>query len=208
MDNKKIIIFDFDGVIADSLPLALEVNRLSRPTLTSERYQAAFDGNINDARYEDKVVRQIDFIAEYGKRFVMLGIDPEKKKIIQQLASEFPLFIISSTVDRIINDFLVRHEIAACFTTVLGNDVATSKVEKFALLLARQQVATADVIFITDSAGDVKEAKAAGIKTIVGILGGYQTAAALEKSEPTVIVENFSQFYDFVHQTINKKSAN
>ncbi|MCX6779259.1 MAG: HAD-IA family hydrolase [Candidatus Magasanikbacteria bacterium] len=196
MKSNKVIIFDFDGVIADSLAIAFEVNQLSRPTLTLERYKAGFDGNINDVKYEDKVVREVDFFKEFGDRFATLSIDPEKKKIIQTLATEFKLFIISSTNGDIIRKYLQKLD---CFTDILGNEVQSSKVKKFNMLFNKYNIKPTDIIFITDSSGDMKEAKEANIQTIVGILGGYQNEESLKKGNPTAIVENFSQFYDFVH---------
>ena len=58
--KEKIIIFDFDGVIVDSFAVAFETNKLARPTLTRERYRSKFNGNINDAQFEDEQVREID----------------------------------------------------------------------------------------------------------------------------------------------------
>lgn len=199
MENNNIIIFDFDGVIADSLMIAFEVNKLSKPTLTLDRYQAAFDGNINEAKYEDKIVRKIDFFKEYGKRFSILGIDQEKKNFIQKLAQEFQLYIISSTTGVIIREYLHRHNILHCFTDMLGNEIHTSKVTKFTMLFDQHHINPEKVIFITDSSGDMREARKVGIQWIVGILGGYQNKDSLKNGEPTIIVENFSQFYDFVH---------
>lgn len=202
MKNNKIIIFDFDGVIADSLNIAFEVNKLSKPSLTLERYRAGYNGNINEVQYKDKVVNKINFFKEYGERFADLGIDPEKKNFIQKLAQEFQLFIISSTTGDIIREYLKRHDIFDCFTDIFGNEIDTSKVKKFHMLFNQYNIKADDVIFITDSSGDVDEAKEAGVRTIVGILGGYQNEEILEKSTPTTILSNFSQFYDFVHLDI------
>lgn len=196
--SPRIIIFDFDGVIADSLSIAFEVNKLSKPTLTLERYQAAFDGNINDAKYKDKVVREIDFNKEYGERFAVLGIDAEKKKFIQKLAQEFQLFIVSSTDGKIIREYLRRHQILDCFADILGNEIHTSKVKKFNMLFDQHNMDSKDVIFIADTLGDLKEAREAGIITTVGILGGYQGEKSLRKANPTIVVKNFSEFYDVV----------
>lgn len=203
MKKGDSIIFDFDGVIADSLSIAFEVNKLSKPTLTLERYQAAFDGNINDAKYEDKVVRKIDFNKEYGERFATLGIDAEKKKFIQKLAKEFQLYIVSSTDGKIIREYLCRHQILDCFIAILGNEIHTSKVKKFRMLFDQYNIDPKNVIFIADTLGDLKEAKEAGIASIIGILGGYQKEESVEKAKPTMIVDNLSQFYNAVHPEIN-----
>ena len=199
MRKDIIIFFDFDGVIADSFKIAFDINKLSRPSLTIERYRAAFNENINEAQLEDKVVRKIDFVREYSKGFTSLDITPEIKNFIQKLAQEFQLFIISSTVGDTIHEYLSRHDILNCFTDILGNEIETSKIRKFQMLSQKYSIDLTNVIFLTDTTGDINEAKKAGIKQIVGILGGYQNEATLKKARPTRIVKNFSQFYDYVH---------
>jgi phosphoglycolate phosphatase-like HAD superfamily hydrolase len=55
-----------------------------------------------------------------------------------------------------------------------------------------------NAIFITDTSGDIKEAKEAEIGYIVGILGGYQTKNSIEKAKPDIIVKNFKDFFQIV----------
>lgn len=85
MRKEKIIIFDFDGVIADSFEIAFAINKISRPAITRERYRKLFDGNIYDAKYEETAVKEVDFFAEYGQRFKTLGIDDKIKPVLKKL---------------------------------------------------------------------------------------------------------------------------
>lgn len=197
MNQRKAIFFDFDGVIADSLSIAFEVNKMTRPTLTLERYKSYFNGNINEIKYEDESIREVDFFKEYGKRFETLSIDEQKKNVIQKLAKEFQLFIISSTTTSIIRSYLQRHKILSYFTEILGNEISPSKTKKFEMLFEKYNLTPNNIIFITDSSGDMKEARKVGIKAIVGILGGFQSKADLKHGNPTVIVKDFFQFNDF-----------
>jgi len=200
MSDNKVIFFDFDGVIADSLSIAFEVARMSRPHLTLDKYRAYFDGNIHEVNHEDGAVRKVDFIEEYGKRFEDLGIEEQKTHVIRKLSESFRLFIISSTTGGIIRSYLQQHGILSCFTDILGNEVHQSKVEKFQMLFQKYNIDPNEVIFITDTTGDIKEAKKAGVQTIVGIAGGFQEN--LERENPSIIVRDFAQFYDFVQKQI------
>ena len=205
MHNKKAIIFDFDGVIADSLGIAFEVNKLKRATLTLERYQAAFNGNIYDAAFQEEVTLEIDFPEEFSKRLMQLEIDPLKKYYIRKLSDDFHFFIISSSMSDAISAYLSKHEILNHFTEILGADIHTSKVTKFHMIFDQHNLKPDDVIFITDTSGDIAEAKKVGIKTTVGILGGYQTEENLQKGDPMCIVKDFEEFYDFVYSGQNLK---
>ena len=46
--KTRYILFDFDGVIADSYAPAFEVQKMICPHLTEEVYRKRFEGNIND----------------------------------------------------------------------------------------------------------------------------------------------------------------
>lgn len=191
--KDKVIIFDFDGVIADSFDIAFEVNKLSKPTLTKERYRMKFNENISKVKYEDKKVREINFFDEYGKRFESLGINKNIKQTIKDLSKDHMLFIVSSTINSIIEEYLSRHKIINCFTEILGCDIEKSKIKKFNIIFKKYKILPEEAIFITDTSGDIEEAKEAKIGLIIGILGGYQDKENLEKAKPHIIIKNFEK---------------
>lgn len=196
--NEKIIIFDFDGVIADSFHVAFQVSQLARPALTEDRYQAMFNTNIYDAKHTDSVVNEIDFFTEYGKRFQTLGIDSEVKKSVIKLRKQFPLYIVSSTTNSIIYDYLTRHDIRNCFEDILGYDVEKSKTKKFNMLFKANGYTPENAAFLTDTAGDIAEARKSKINFIVGILGGYQNKQTLQAGQPDAIVQNMNAFFNLI----------
>lgn len=196
--KNKVIFFDFDGVIADSLTIAFTVAQMAKPYLTLDRFKSYFNGNINEERKKDKSVIKIDFDKEFGKHFEKLDIEDQKKLIIQKLSQSYPLFIISSTATYIIKEYLQRHGVLSCFTEILGNDVHASKVEKFAMIYEKHKIEPKNVMFITDSLGDISEARESQIENIVAILGGYQDEKTLKQGKPTKIVKNFIEFYEFI----------
>jgi len=202
--NKKIIILDFDGVIVDSFDVAFEVSQIARPTLTKERYQSKFNGNITDAKHEDKQVKEIDFFLEYGKRFKHLGIDNNIKDCIVKLSKDYKLFIISSTINSIIEKYLKRHGLLDAFTEILGVDVETSKVKKFNMIFEKYNITPEQAIFLSDTSGDIYEAKEAKINFIVGILGGFQNEENIKKANPDVIVKDFNDFFNLVKEVDTK----
>lgn len=205
--SKKIIIFDFDGVIADSFEIAYEVARLSRPSLTKETYKAKFNGNIGDAKHDDKKVKEIDFFFEYGKRFEDLGLDENIKNYIISLNKDYRLFIVSSTINSIIKKYLQRHGILDYFTDILGFDIEKSKVKKFKMIFDKYHISPCDVIFITDTLGDINEARAAGINIIIGILGGYQDEKTLRGAGIHAIVKDFNGFFELLKERNKIKST-
>ncbi len=56
--------------------------------------------------------------------------------------------------------------------------------------------------FISDTSGDIYEAKEAGIGYIIGILGGYQTKGSIEKAKPNTIVKDFDDLFRVIQERI------
>lgn len=90
-----------------------------------------------------------------------MPISDDIKKIIKNLSKKSRLFIVSSTINKTIEDYLLRHCILKCFTEILGYDIEKSKVKKFKMLFDKYSINPQNAIFISDTSGDIKEAKEA-----------------------------------------------
>lgn len=204
MKKEKIIFFDFDGVIADSFDIAFEINQMMRPTLTREKYQQVWDRNLADVEYIEEIAREVDFEKEYSKKYRDLSLCENIKASIEDLTKNYHLCIISSGENYIIEEYLGRHGISEHFSEVLGFGVEKSKVKKFNMVLEKYGVHPKDAIFITDTSGDIREAKEASIGHIIGITGGFQTRESLERAAPDRIVERFDEILNVAEEYFGK----
>ena len=110
-------------------------------------------------------------------------------KSILFLAKNYKLVIISSTNTSYINDFLKKENLFACFLDVLGADVHTSKTLKIKTILEKYDISPSNSVFITDTLGDIKEAKECGVSSIA-VTWGLHGKSILEKGEPLKIIDN------------------
>ena len=193
---KKTLIFDFDGVVVDSLTIAFEVNRMTRPTLTLESYKDKFRNN-DGIRAGSKAVWDeptngsvVDFQEEFAKKMTTLKLKPEKKAVLQKLGEKYNLHIISSTDTETIKAFLRSNGIDQLFGEVLGFDIEPSKTKKFQMLFKKYNLNPMELIFVTDTAGDIEEAREVGISTIVAVADGYQGREVLEAAEPAHTIDS------------------
>ncbi len=189
--HAGIIFFDFDGVIADSFAAAFAVNRLIRPSITEEAYRRRFDGNINESSTEapgEAYHPEIDFFAEYGPRLSRCKLFPGMEEVLRKAAGANRLVINSSSRTDIIVDFLKTQKIESYFTEVLGNDAHASKVVKLQKAFADYHVTPGECIFITDTLGDIKEAREAGVSAIA-VSWGYQKEEPLQRGNPAQMVD-------------------
>ncbi|MEK7464493.1 MAG: HAD family hydrolase [Patescibacteria group bacterium] len=178
MKNKKIIIFDFDGVIIDSCEHAYHGNLRSWPDLKLEEHKNLFSGNIFE---ELEKLPPAKHSEEERSRWWKEEHNPKKKHlpvfdgiqdVIKQLAKDYTLVINTSADSKSTNEYLKDGNINL-FDAIYGNEISKSKIEKFNRILADYKIDPKDCIFITDTVGDVLDANALSIPTLV-VTYGYQ----------------------------------
>lgn len=196
MKKKGYIFFDFDGVIADSFDAAFAVNKIIDPHITEQEYRDKFLGNINEAislrRHSPEYNADIEFFSEYAPRLMKSPLCKGMAEVVRRVTAECQLMIISSTTTGLIKNYLKSMGIADCFDLILGNDVETSKEKKIKMAFETCGMRPSECIFITDTLGDIIEARKMGIAAIA-VTWGYQPERTLEKGNPVCIVRTSEQ---------------
>lgn len=189
--NLKNIIFDFDGVIADTFDIIYSLALEHRHDLTEEMFLAHHDGNV----YEDAVDIDHDMTRQIREAYrsrltishIANAIEP-----IRTLGEQYRLFIISSNDEPAIKTVLEAANIAQYFEAVMGFETETSKVKKFQMLQDEYEVKLAESVFVTDTLGDVTEAERVGLKTIAETFG-FHNRERLAQGKPHVIVDTWEE---------------
>jgi phosphoglycolate phosphatase len=189
--GRKIVFFDFDGVLADSFGAAFTVNKMIHPLITEDIYRKRFEGNINENLKEEEVKKvhrdNVDFFAEYEPRLLACDVFPGMKEVIEAWAKDRTLIIVSSTNTDLIKKFLSLNHLDHYFTEIMGNDVHKSKITKIEMTFDKYGIGAEDCLFITDTLGDIKEAHHMKVPT-VAVTWGYQSIETLKKGAPPRIV--------------------
>ena len=206
--KRKIILFDFDGVIVDSFANALRVTKIMNPDMTEADYQKLFDGNINDWKKglseEEKRRGDEEFFEKYLPSLEQARIFPGIKEVIAKLEKTYTLLIISSTISSPIRGFIERHKMAEYFDDIMGNDVHRSKMEKIKMVYNKYGAGVDDCVFITDTLGDMREAARMGVQSI-GVTWGFQRKESLLKGKPFFIAEKPEELPDIVSRYFEQK---
>ncbi len=195
---KKIIFFDFDGVIADTFSFCYNAWNSLIP-LTVDEYRAWFEGNIN------KVFQQINqekldrFFSEYASNIKTLKANKGVVEAIKKLSENYILIIISSTITPLISDYLEVFGIKTCFSEILGDDIEKSKTKKIQMILDKYSVGPSETIFITDTLGDVNEAEKCGVKSIA-VTWGYHPIETLKKGNPYKIINSQDEIMPSINE--------
>ena len=189
----KLILFDFDGVLANTEEICYQIHAVKNKDLTWKRFQEYSLGNFHEiygkAVKEGLHIEPDDFFGSYKKALEVITIHDILHDSILSLATDYRLAIISSADSSYINDFLAREDLLKCFSDVLGADIHRSKIFKIRSVLGKYNLTPENAVFITDTLGDIKEANECGVQSI-GVTWGLHDRSILEKGKPLKIIDN------------------
>lgn len=189
----KYLLFDFDGVIVDTINLSYSINNKTDKRQTIEEYRHRFDNNFYSSLPDQKNnIMEIEsvrnFFVEYKKglnRNVLIeGMDA----VIETLAKDYKMFIISSTVSNLIEDFLNEQKLRHYFVEVLGAETERSKTKKIKNVFDKYKTDANNCLFITDTLGDIREAREVNVDSIA-VTWGCHSLATLETGNPLFIAD-------------------
>lgn len=193
--QKKCILFDFDGVIVDSFEAAFAVTQVVYPWITRDEYRDFFMGNVYKSleHVRKTEARPVNVLSdeEYFKRYALLSAEMQPvagiSNVITQLAQRHSLSIVSSAYNYIIEDILDRAGIRDKFTDILGADIEKNKTTKIVRYMEKYGFAPHESMFVTDTVGDIKEAREVGVDAIA-VSWGYHEEFRLVAANPLAIV--------------------
>jgi len=141
MSFRKIVAFDFDGVIVDSIKLSYDINKELMPDLDYEDWRTWSNGNFHEIvrkRNDIKFLFNDDNYRYFRKRYnkEVLKILPIAgiNNILNKMNEKYTLVVISSNSQKSIELYLKKHNLIHYFQDLLGEETSQSKVEKFKLL--------------------------------------------------------------------------
>jgi len=195
---KSLLLFDCDGVLADSLDLYSEavgrcLERIGTPIVRNrEDYLVLFDGNF----YESMAARGVDLAAfAQAAREILPGIDynamqpfPGLIPVLDALQKDHSLAVISSNGHRTIRAMLIRFGFDPYFREIFGSDFHFSKKEKIDHAIEKYGVPREKAFYIGDTVGDILEAQAAGVRS-VAVTWGWHDRGRLTSVHPDFVVD-------------------
>jgi len=181
--GRSLLLFDFDGVLVDSLALYAEAVRLilekiGTPIVKSrEDYLALFDGNF----YASMEARGVNLSAfSSAAKEILPGLDytlmkpfPGLIPVLYALQKDNLLVVVSSNGSHAIGKALDNFALSPYFRDILGSDFLFSKQEKIAHALSTFGFAPDKTYHVVDKTGDIVEARAAGILTVAAAWGWH-----------------------------------
>jgi phosphoglycolate phosphatase len=193
-DNKKLVMFDFDGVLVNTAEFWFNLHKTSNGDITWEQFEEMSHGNFIETQRKLLNNASYAYPEDYEKKYVdalhtVFSVVDVLHDTVLKLADKHILIIVSSASSVIISNFLEKENLAPCFKEVLGYDFHTSKVVKINYLLDKYQISPENSVFITDTLGDVREANECNVKSI-GVTWGLHKAHTLKIGNPEIIIDS------------------
>jgi phosphoglycolate phosphatase len=195
------IIFDFDGTIADSFDLVLDLfYGLTGKHRFSE--QQIHELKKTTLLHAVKLVHlspsQIPFLlikgrAQMGKRLGEVKPFPGIQGTLKSLHEEgHELFIISSNSHHNVETFLREHHLSDYFDGVYGGVGLLSKASALRKVLRQKRIDQQDAYYVGDESRDVVAAKKAHVRAI-SVAWGYNDISILKAEKPYRIITKPSE---------------
>jgi phosphoglycolate phosphatase-like HAD superfamily hydrolase len=199
----SLIIFDYDGVLIDSLDNAISVGAEFCRSISHNHTPTRETIEALDIATYDELARSIGlsnaqverFCAYVFERFQAISpamtFFPEMEALLHRIASK-NIAIVSGNAKNVISTKLEAHELAGNITCIFGALDTGDKAKKILNACKYFGVAGELACMIGDSVSDVRYAKQAGVQSIA-VTWGWQSRDRLVTEDPDFIVNSVQE---------------
>ena len=199
----KNIIFDFDGVVADSLSHLVTIANgigpeFGLPQLDAARVRSTgLSGLIKCTKMPSL---KIPFFARklrqgFQNATRQIGIHSGMGDTLRELAGIFKLGILTSNTAENVEDFLNRHGVAGLFTFHHYGCPLFAKDSAIGKLLARNNLDKDETVYVGDEVRDIVAMKKARVP-IIAVSWGYEGEELLKAQSPQYLATTPRHLYE------------
>jgi phosphoglycolate phosphatase len=198
--QPKLVIFDFDGTIADTFDAGVRIlNKLAcefgfRPLHPKDLEKARDMRTHQLVRFLGVPARKMSRIARRGSEELHSCIQsiqplrgmPEALRELRRLG--YSLGIITSNTELNVNIFLRNHELEL-FDFIRCSSKLLGKARMIRSVIRRQHVHAVDILFVGDETRDIEACQRVGIR-IAAVTWGYNSRRSLVGMKPDFVFDD------------------
>ena len=208
-----LILFDYDGVLADTLDGLLESGQEACNQLGVEHLVTKDDLNNLEVMSFSSYGRACEVPEHLVDEFVKICLNffaerksppdifPGLRNVIRYLSVNHSIAIVTTNSSQNVNAFLVRHGLDSLVHAVYGVDSPGSKVQKISMARSRllENREQEPVFMVGDSLSDVLAAKEAAV-TSIAVTWGHQSLENLLRGNPDYVVSSPHDLIGMIEQ--------
>jgi phosphoglycolate phosphatase len=212
---KKIVIFDFDGTLADTLRVNLQIIKdlglNDGQEITEQIIDEFKNAHVSEFLQKHNISRVRLYLyfrkikSELRERMGEVDIFPGLKEEIGKMhKAGYRLGILSSNDKANIDLFVSIHALTDFFDFVHTEKNIFAKDTKLKSILKTFGLKSEDVIYIGDEVRDIEAAKRAGLKNIA-VTWGYNSPKILAAASPNALVKHPKQIIKTLEGLVNER---
>lgn len=210
---KKIIIFDFDGTLADSLDVVVRItNRLSgefgyEPTNPEKLSQIQNLSSWQIIQQSGISAFKLPFLVqrvrtELKKDLDFINLFPEIPDVLRTLKQRhYQLYIITSNSKVNVSLVLERYHLIDLFNNIYSGSTLFGKSKLINYLLFHEKISPEQVISVGDETRDIQAAKKSKIKSIA-VSWGFNSTQVLKEHKPDRLIHYPQELIPTIEQLL------
>ena len=206
-----VIIFDFDGTIADTLVAIADITNRLAPVFGyspagPERLKFLQNLSAQQLLKQSEIsVFKIPFLlrrvkSELRQEIPQLNLIPGMGNVLKTLAAqEHTLGIVTSNSAENVNLFLKKHDLARLFSFIHTGTTLLGKSKVFKQVLRQKKLTANQVLYVGDETRDIEAAQKISIR-IVAVSWGFNSRQALFSKNPDFLIDHPNELIQIVNQ--------
>ncbi len=208
--EKKLIIFDFDGTIADSFEILISIindllEKEGREKFSEEAIEKSRDLSVKEiiANFKISKWKLLFFLRKAQKKFgkKILAVKPIAgiEEVIKYLKERgLTIGILSSSDSKIIKKFIRKNNLDV-FDFIRSKRNLFGKAPEIKKILKMYNLSPGQAFYVGDEVRDIEAAKVAGVFS-VAVNWGFNSKKALQKADPDYFIDAVSDLKKILNQ--------
>ncbi len=193
----QYIYFDFDGTLADSLSLGIEIANYMSPKynfklVEPEKVEYYKTLSAQELMKEFKIsffklpILAPVFKVEFNKRIDRLQPFDGIKEMLIELKKNYGLGILTSNAEDNVRKFLERYELESYITEVRSELQLFGKHQSLKKIISKLNIEKKDFLYVGDETRDMEATRKVKVNS-VAVAWGMNAESALRKYNPTYV---------------------
>jgi HAD superfamily hydrolase (TIGR01549 family) len=216
MTILPVCVFDFDGVLADTLTNMLEFSAQACEAVGYPCKPTRSDLDALENMTFADLGRQLrlpeDLIGEFNHQVITLfaanvkppSAFPGMPDVIRKIPQDIPLGIVTGNTAQAVNLFLQKYELEKRFALIIdvhGNGTRAEKVLHVAQALGQPE---SPILLIGDAISDIRAARQIHAN-VISVTWGHQSRAKLSQGEPDFLVDSPLELFQAIQSWIKSQ---